>query len=77
VGQNLDFIATQNLSSGICHLCGSNGELTFEHVLPRSAFNHNPVISISYEQAFKLQPEEKLAPGSEARYSSSSGGRRH
>jgi len=29
--------------TGICHLCGGYGELTFEHIPPRSAFNKTPV----------------------------------
>jgi hypothetical protein len=43
---------------GTCHLCGSYGELTYEHVPPRAAFNNRPVIPISHDQAFKLRPEE-------------------
>jgi len=29
---------------GICHICGNYGELTFEHVPMRAAFNSNPVL---------------------------------
>lgn len=43
---------------GTCHLCGSYGELTFEHVPPRAAFNNRPVIPMSHDQAFNLRPEE-------------------
>ena len=43
---------------GKCHLCGSYGELTFEHVPPRAAFNNRPVIPMSHDQAFNLRPEE-------------------
>jgi hypothetical protein len=28
---------------GVCHICGIDGELSFEHVPPRSAFNNHPV----------------------------------
>lgn len=29
---------------GTCHICGSNGALSFEHVPPKSAFNDKPII---------------------------------
>ncbi len=29
---------------GVCHICGSYGALSFEHVPPRSAFNKHPVL---------------------------------
>ncbi len=35
---------TKRTQSGICHICGSNGPLSFEHVPPRSAFNDKPVV---------------------------------
>lgn len=28
---------------GICHICGNNGELSFEHIPPKKAFNNCPV----------------------------------
>lgn len=43
---------------GTCHLCGSFGELTFEHVPPRAAFNNRPVIHLTHDDAFKLRPEQ-------------------
>jgi len=29
---------------GVCHICGSSGKLSFEHVPPRAAFNDHPVL---------------------------------
>ena len=29
---------------GHCHLCGQYGELTFEHIPPRGAYNKHPVL---------------------------------
>jgi hypothetical protein len=43
---------------GHCHLCGDYGELTFEHVPPRAAFNNRPVIPMSHDQVFQLRPEQ-------------------
>jgi hypothetical protein len=37
---------TQN---GKCHICGSTGNLSFEHVPPESAFNDKPVILKPFE----------------------------
>jgi len=31
--------------SGTCHICGANGQLSYEHVPPRAAFNDRPVIA--------------------------------
>ena len=44
---------------GICHLCGLNRELTFEHVPPKAAFNDKPVVPLDFDTAFKLRPEER------------------
>jgi hypothetical protein len=43
---------------GNCHLCGTYGNLTFEHVPPRAAFNDKPVIALSFDDAFELRPED-------------------
>lgn len=34
----------RNKVFGTCHLCGADGELSYEHVPPRSAFNNRPVV---------------------------------
>ena len=34
--------------TGICHLCGNNGELSFEHIPPKKAFNDCPVSFHNY-----------------------------
>lgn len=34
---------------GICHICGSHGRLSFEHVPPRAAFNDRPVLLAKFE----------------------------
>lgn len=44
--------------TGICHICGNVGELSFEHVPPRAAFNDRRVITVNFEEAIKLGPEE-------------------
>jgi hypothetical protein len=35
---------------GICHICGSSGPLSFEHVPPESAFNNLPAVRVSGER---------------------------
>ena len=39
---------------GVCHLCGANGPLSFEHVPPKSAFNDSPVHQNKLEEIIKL-----------------------
>jgi len=38
---------------GICRLCGAHGELSFEHVPPRSAFNNWPVFRRTFDQCLQ------------------------
>ena len=43
---------------GICHICGKEDELTFEHIPPRKAFNwHRAKIYNGYEALSKSQGE--------------------
>jgi hypothetical protein len=44
--------------TGTCHICGSFGDLTFEHVPPKAAFNDKRVIKATFEEAVALGPEE-------------------
>ena len=41
---------------GRCHICGTDGPLSFEHVPPHSAFNDQPVIAATLEAAMKNGP---------------------
>lgn len=43
---------------GICHICGKFGPLSFEHIPPESAFNNRPVISVNFDQAISLGPDD-------------------
>lgn len=36
---------------GVCHLCGDEGPLSFEHVPPQSAFNSNTVLLRKFDEA--------------------------
>lgn len=49
--------------SGICHLCGIDGPLSFEHVPPQSAFNDRPVIMVEFNKAFDLLPDDPTPKG--------------
>lgn len=48
---------------GICHLCGADGPLSFEHVPPRAAFNDRPVLFHTLEQNMELGPESDPRSG--------------
>lgn len=52
---------------GICHLCGKNAELTFEHVPPRAANNKTAARIITGRELFNTQ---KLKSGKSLRYES-------
>lgn len=43
---------------GTCHLCGTYGPLTFEHIPPQSAFNDRPVVVLPFGDALELGPGE-------------------
>jgi hypothetical protein len=45
---------------GICHLCGSFGQLSFEHVPPASAFNDRKVIIPNGRKVFALADLDQL-----------------
>jgi hypothetical protein len=45
---------------GKCHLCGKPGELSFEHVPPRKAFNERPVVKAQFEDIIGLGPDEQI-----------------
>ncbi len=43
---------------GRCQICGVSGDLSFEHVPPKAAFNSKPVIRVNFETAMSLGPDE-------------------
>ncbi len=48
------------MKRGRCRICGADGELSFEHVPPKSAFNRMPVVAAGFEQAFRHGPDDQL-----------------
>ena len=40
---------------GTCHLCGSHGKLSFEHVPPKAAFNHRRILHTAFEKILAAQ----------------------
>jgi hypothetical protein len=44
--------------SGICHICGKHGQLSFEHVPPEAAFNNRPIMVVPFDEAIKLGPRD-------------------
>ncbi len=49
-----------NIRNGRCHLCGQYGELTYEHVPPRKAFNDRPVVTAGFAEVMRLGPGEQI-----------------
>jgi hypothetical protein len=45
---------------GICHLCGTDGKLSFEHVPPQSAFNNQPVLRSTFEQVLEKENLDEI-----------------
>jgi hypothetical protein len=42
----------------VCHICGVNGKLSFEHVPPRAAFNNRRVVKVGFDDAAHLGPDQ-------------------
>jgi hypothetical protein len=45
---------------GTCHICGTNGKLSFEHVPPKAAFNNQSVIRVGFNAAISVGPYDKV-----------------
>ena len=45
--------------TGTCHICGSHGELSFEHVPPKSAFNDKPVLIADFDKLIGRPPGQE------------------
>lgn len=45
---------------GICRICGNEGDLSFEHIPPRAAFNDRRAIKLQLEAALALGPDEPV-----------------
>lgn len=43
---------------GTCNICGKYGQLSFEHVPPKAAFNNRPVVRVGFEEGLSLGPDE-------------------
>jgi hypothetical protein len=48
------------MPNGLCHLCGTSGPLTFEHVPPRSAFNDRRVLEADIHKLMRSDLLEDL-----------------
>jgi hypothetical protein len=48
---------------GTCNICGKYGELTFEHIPPKSAFNTRPVVSQHIWELMKKSDLDDLSKG--------------
>jgi hypothetical protein len=52
---------------GICHLCGTEGKLSFEHVPPESAFNDQPILRSTFEQVLASEHPDEFDGGYQRR----------
>jgi len=48
---------------GICHICGSYRKLSFEHVPPRAAFNHQRILHIAFEKILASETLDEIPGG--------------
>ncbi|MGA1870589.1 MAG: hypothetical protein ACMUJM_18800 [bacterium] len=39
---------------GTCHICGTNGQLSYEHVPPEKAFNNRKLVKVGIEKMFSI-----------------------
>jgi hypothetical protein len=46
-------MAKKKIHEGKCAICGVFGRLSFEHIPPRSAFNHKPILVQDHEKLFE------------------------
>ncbi len=51
-----------DMEYGKCRICGKNSELTFEHIPPRGANNHNRVKIIREDDLIKTVTDENREP---------------
>jgi hypothetical protein len=52
---------------GKCHICGTVGKLSFEHVPPKGAFNNKQVVRVGFDEAITLGPYDRLKGSIEQR----------
>jgi hypothetical protein len=57
MGRGRLIVARRKMQRGKCALCGYVGDLTFEHIPPKKAFNDLRTISLSWDQAMQLGPD--------------------
>jgi len=50
-------MARRRMQQGTCSLCGNIGDLTFEHIPPKAAFNNLRKIYLPWDQAMRLGPD--------------------
>ncbi len=48
---------------GNCHICGTYGKLSFEHVPPKSAFNNRRVVRVGIDKAIAVGPYDNKITG--------------
>jgi hypothetical protein len=48
---------------GVCHICGVNAKLSFEHVPPERAFNSHPIVRRPFLEMLNREPGDPLPKG--------------
>lgn len=58
-------LARSNAPNGTCHICGTHGKLSFEHIPPARAFNNNKVQRVPFDEMIKIGPDDPLPHGTQ------------
>jgi len=53
----------KQLHLGICHICGKDGKLSYEHVPPEAAFNDHRILTYSFDKFIRAENLDDIRGG--------------